>query len=166
MLKFLTLVAPYILKGRKSGPATKVAGRSLVYMLIGLATIFLLSALFVLTLQEVSLEAAFAIVGVALLFLALTVHLLMSLKTKTNSKGRALSNSRGNNEKYLAGPELPKGNLPETMQNDLLANYIPDGLKDDPVIGKLLKEIGENPITSTAVAVTLGMLISRDLFKD
>jgi len=54
--------------------------------------------------------------------------------------------------------------LPQNIENDALAAHIPDSLKDDPLLKKILVEISEKPIAATATALTVGMILSREYF--
>ncbi len=61
-------------------------------------------------------------------------------------------------------PKTGSKQLPQNIENDLLAAHIPDNLKEDPVLKKILVEISEKPLAATATALTVGMLLSREYF--
>jgi len=50
--------------------------------------------------------------------------------------------------------------------NDPMAKYIPDTIKVNPTVQKLLHQVSESPITATATAVTIGVLLSKEIFEE
>jgi len=62
--------------------------------------------------------------------------------------------------------ELTAAPIPPKLADDPLAKYIPENVRENPTMQKLLYQIGESPVTATATAVTLGMLISREFLEE
>jgi len=142
MLKLLTYAAPFLLKGPTKGPVKKLIGRSVVYALMFFGLLCGLAALFVWVYKTYSLEAAFLAVGAIFFTGALIVNIAIWMKR----------------------PKPHITTLPEKLDGDFIASHLPASLVKDPVVQRILKEIAEKPVAATAVAVTLGMLVSRELF--
>ncbi len=144
MLKILTFIVPFILKGTAKTPGKSLAGQSAFYGLMFFGSLFLLFAIFTWLLKTYSLDVAFLGIGLILLSGAITVK-TYQLKKRPVPK-----------------PETKQ--LPANIQNDALAAHIPDNFKDDPLLKKVLTEISEKPMAATATALTFGMLLSREYF--
>ena len=61
-------------------------------------------------------------------------------------------------------PKLAVSPLPNNIEKDVLAANIPDSLKNDPMVKKVLGEISKKPLAASATALTIGMLLSREYF--
>ena len=144
MLKVLTFIAPFILKGAVKDPAKSLAGQSAFYGLFFFGFLFLLAAVFTCLMKTYSLEVAFSGLGIILIAGALTIK-FFQWQSQQKSKPKAKR-------------------LPYNIENDALAAHIPDNIKDDPLLKKILNEIGEKPLAATATALTLGVLLSREYF--
>lgn len=145
MLKILTFIVPFILKGATSRtPGKSLAGQSAIYGLIFFGSLSLLFAIFTWLLTTHSIEVAFLGVGIVLLLGALVIKF-------EQWRNRPQPTSEANS-------------LPPNIENDALAAHIPDSLKDDPLLKKILVEISDKPLAATVTALTLGMLLSREYF--
>ncbi len=142
MLKYAKYAVPYLLRAPRRNPVKNLAGLFLAYLLCFLATVFIVIAAFIWMSKEFGLEVAFAATGVTFMFSAFCI--LIGLNTP----------------KPVPAPTPPK------IASDPLAKYIPESVKENPTMQKLLYQIGESPVTATATAVTVGMLLSRELIED
>lgn len=142
MIRYLSYAAPYILKSRARNPVKKIAGLLFAYILIGLAAVFLFIAVFIWMAKLYGTESAFAAVGGTMLLLGLFMIFMLSRPKKTVV------------------------DLHENVSNDPLAKFIPDNIKSNASVQTMLQQIGENPVTATATAVTLGMLISKEFLEE
>ena len=142
MLRLLTSIAPFLLKEPANSLVKTLIGRSAVYALIFAGLVFIIAALFTWVSETYSLEMAFLTVGTILLTGALTCQYIIWSRLSRKKQ-----------------PSLPKN-----MEHDLLATQIPETLARDPLIQRILKEIGDNPIPATATALTVGTLLSREFF--
>lgn len=142
MIKYAKYAVPYLIKAPRRNPVKQLAGFALAFLLLGLSALFLFIAIFIWLSKEFGTEIAFASTGGGLLFCA--IILLMILKQS----------------KPEAAP------IPPNIAHDPLAKYVPDTLRDNPTVQKLLFQIGENPVAATASAVTIGMLLSRELLEE
>ena len=142
MIKYAKYAVPYLMKAPRRNPVKNLARFALAYILIVLSAFFLLTASFIWLTKEYGVEVAFAVTGGALLFSAITLLATLRRPRKT------------------AAPIPPK------LADDPLAKYIPENVRENPTMQKLLYQIGESPVTATATAVTLGMLISREFLEE
>ena len=135
-------LAPLIIKARSARPAKRVAGVLISAFLMGLAALFLITSGFVWIMKAYGAEFGFLAVGVLFFFLAVFVFFT----------------SRG--------PKAKPKELDAQPNLDPLAKYIPEELQDDPRILALMEKIKEHPMGSTAAAVSLGFIISTQIFGD
>ena len=63
-------------------------------------------------------------------------------------------------------PKVAPNTIEEDMSSDPLAQYIPMDMQNDPSILALMEKIKEHPMGSTAAAVSLGFIISTQIFGD
>jgi len=135
-------LAPMILKTRLRRPVKRMAGAALSLGLLVMAGLFLLIAGFVWIMKSYGAEFGFLAVG---LFLCLAAGILY----------------------FLSRPpkEVPKEDRPD-IDADMLTQYLPEEMQSDPRFLALIKTIKEHPTGSTAAAVSLGFIISTQLFGD
>ena len=88
-------------------------------------------------------DVAFLALGGVLILVAVTVKLAAALRRNRIKSAREAN-----------------------IEGDPLSDYIPESLKENPVLQKLLMQVSETPIAATVSAVTIGILISRELFED
>jgi len=142
ILKTLTFLAPFVLKGATKRPVKTLAGVFATYGLMLISILFISIAIFIYITKEYGADAAFLAIGLLALLTAGYLHFRRILRRKKLSS------------------------LPDKMEQDPLASKLPESLRDDPVIGSILKQINDNPVPATAVAVTLGMVIANEYFGD
>ena len=142
MLKYAKYAVPYLMKAPRRNPVKDLAGLALAYILIALSGVFLFTASFIWLSKEYGAEIAFAVTGATLLISAIV--LLAILKR----------------------PKKDIAPIPPKLAHDPLAKYVPETVRENPTLQKLLYQIGESPVTATATAVTLGMLISREFLEE
>lgn len=142
MIKYASFLVPYLLKAPSKNPVKQLAGLLLAYVLVAVAMIFLFIAGFIWTSKAFGTEMAFASVGAGLLLSGIMLIFWL------------------NRPKKVATP------LPPRLAQDPLAQYVPESVRSNPTIQKLLYQIGESPVTATATAVTVGVLLSKELFED
>ncbi|MDB2438314.1 hypothetical protein N9W89_06325 [Hellea sp.] len=143
ILRTLTVLAPFILKGPTKRPVRALAGVLASWGLIFLSILFLSIALFIYVSREYGADIAFLSIG--LLALVAAIYLQVSRKLKIKAR---------------------VSKLEDGIEKDPLASKIPQNMKDDPVIGSILKQINDHPVPATAAAVTLGMVIANQYFGD
>jgi len=142
MIKYLSYVAPLILKAPKTNPVKKLTGMLFAYLLLGLSFCFFLIAIYIWMASSFGTDIAFASLGLVTFVTA--IILLISMKDK----------------RVVQKP------LPTRIKQDPLAKLIPDNIQSNPAIQKLLHQIGESPVTATATAVTIGVLLSKEIFEE
>ena len=135
-------LAPLIINARARRPAKRLAGVIISLGLIGLAGVFFIISGFVWIMKTWGAEFGFLAVGVLFFILAGIVYFT----------------SRGHKVK-------PK-DVEAEMSLDPLAKYIPADMQNDPRILALMEKIKEHPMGSTAAAVSLGFIISTQIFGD
>ena len=142
MLKYAKYAVPYLIKSPRRIPVRQLAGLLLTYITIVLAGFFLLMGALIWLSKNYGSDIAFAVLGTFLLCVGLTALYFQ------NRKRRAL----------LA--------LTPQVNTDPLAQYVPASIRDNPAIQKLMLQIEQNPLTAAATAVTVGVLLSNELFED
>ncbi len=142
MIKYAKYVVPYFMKAPRRNPVRNLAGFALAYLFLAIAFLFFFVAAFIWLTKEFGSEIAFAATGGALVIAGSA--LLLSLRRTTT----------------VSTP------MPTSLSHDPLAQYVPESVRENPTMQKLLHQVGESPVTATATAVTLGMLLSRELFED
>lgn len=142
MIRYAKYVVPYLLKAPRRNPAKQLAGVALAYVLMMVSVLFLLIAGFIWLSKAFGIEIAFAATGLLLMCGAMILLI------------------------WLHRPSKAAATMPPKLINDPLAKYVPDTIRENPTTQKLLHQIGESPITATATAVTVGVLLSRELLED
>ncbi len=61
---------------------------------------------------------------------------------------------------------VTSGRVAAVQTSDPLASLIPAQLIEDPSVARLVKQISENPITTTAAAAGIAMLLTREFMGD
>lgn len=142
MIKYLSYAAPLILKSSKTNPVKKLTGLFIAYLLIALSFVFCLIAAFIWVSKSYGADAAFATMGATTL---LTAFIILAMTR--DRKKRVVK-------------------IDTAAANDPMAKYIPDTIKANPTVQKLLHQVSESPITATATAVTIGVLLSKEIFEE
>ena len=142
MIRYARYAVPYLLQVRRGNPAKKIAGLAFAYMLMGFSILCLGIAGFIWVSGQYGVDVAFAATG--LFSMCAASILFFRLRRKAEIKVEDL----------------------QAATNDPLAKFVPDTIRDNPTTQKLLNQIQDNPITSTATAVTIGILLSREFLED
>lgn len=143
MLRYASLLAPLILRASSStSTRMSIANLMLAYAFLFFGGVFGLTALYI----WVSMTYGVLIACIAMCVTMLSIGVIILL-SKNDVK-------------------VPKPGVPSTVEGDPLAKHIPDALKNDPRFQQALEKIGENPVAATAGAVTVGMILSRELTGD
>ena len=141
MLKYLTFIAPVLLKAPRKNPVQVMVLFTVMGLLMALGGLAVLIGIwqFVFFLFPHG-YLAWTIVGLLLLIGAgLIYHFL------------------------LKQPEKPPADLPNQLATDPIAELLPDQLTNDPTIAALLKQISSHPFGSIAVAVAAGTLVGQEI---
>ena len=141
MLKYLTFIAPLLLKAPRKNPVQVMVLFAAMGLLIAVAAIAILIGIwqFVFHLFPES-YLAWTIVGLLLLIGAGFIYFFL-----------------------LKVPEKPRKELPKTLATDPIAELLPDQLTRDPTVAKAMKQISTHPLGSVAVAVAAGALVGHEL---
>jgi len=142
LAKTILALAPLIIKARSRRPSKQLAGVALSLACMAFSGAFLLAASFVWMMKKYGAEFGFLVVGLVFFLCAVILHFA----------------SRSQKEE-------PKVSNVASKQ-DPLSQYFPDELQHDPHILGLTKTINENPMGSTAAAVSLGFILSRQIIGD
>lgn len=135
-------LAPIILGARTRRPGKRLAGVIISIICMALCGLFLLIAAFVWIMKTYGAEFAFLAIGVAFFIIANIIYF----------------SSRG--------PKVKPKDVDAELAADPLSRYIPADLQDDPRVIALKEKIQEHPVGSTAAAVSLGFIISNQIFGD
>jgi|GEM_PF-1494543 len=154
MLRLLLTAAPYLLKGPSKSSQKFIASRLLALALFVLGGLALLIALFLWIEPRFGADSAWLLTGLILfglgvVFLSRSGSQAKALRVKASPTGLSLTDTPGT---------LPK--------SDPLASILPESLRRDPNINAIMRQVSENPVAASAAALTIGMLISRELFGD
>lgn len=150
MLKYVTLIAPLLLKHATSSPVKTLSGYMGAVLLLGLAAIFFLAALFTWTASHYGLDVAFLVTALILMIAAIGL-IVMARRTKAKT-------IKDTEERYAQ----IKGML--AAKDDPLGQHVPDDILSHPAVQKILAEIEEKPFLASAAAIGLGLVISRQIF--
>ncbi len=135
-------LAPIFIRARTRRPAKRLAGVVVSIGLMALACLFFLIAGFVWITKTYGAEFGFLAIGLTFFLFANIIYF----------------SSRGSKVK----PE----DVDDELGLDPIAKYIPDDLQNDPRVLALQEKIKEHPVGSTAAAVSLGFIISNQVFGD
>lgn len=143
MLKYISLLTPLIFgaSGTRSN-GVSIANLVLAYSMICAGIVFGFIALYIWAASTFGVITASGLMCVALLSAG---ALILIIKSDVKAK-------------------QPK--VPALVEDDPLAKHIPDSLKNDPRVIQILEKIAENPVAASAGALSLGVLISRELSGD
>lgn len=144
MFKLASYALPFFLNAPSKKSANHFARLLAAYFTMCLAVLMILTAVIILIATTYNAVVAFAAVGGALLASSLLVVYIIN---SPNRKRKNLSAST-------------------SASTDPIGKFLPEAIKSHPTIQTLLSQIGENPITAAAAAVTIGALISKEFFED
>jgi hypothetical protein len=144
MFKLASYFLPFILNAPSKRSANYLARLLAAYFTMCVAVLMILTALIIWIATTYNAVVAFAAVGGALLASAsLVVYIINSpLRKKRNLIASAPAST------------------------DPIGKFLPEAIKSHPTVQTLLAQIGENPVTAAAAAVTIGALISKEFFED
>lgn len=150
MLKYATVIVPMLMKlGHTTNSPKVIRDQISVLLLMSVATVFFLAALFTWVTKTYSLDIAFFVIALILTTLAIG----LTIKTRI-AKASSLKAKIERDAKL-------KGAL--SAKTDPLAEYIPDEVLTHPVVQKILAQIEDKPFLSALVAVVLGIILSNQL---
>lgn len=130
------------MKTPRRNPIKSLVGIAFAYSLMALAALFIVVAAFIWLAKAYGTETALASTG-GVLFLTGAIMLF-----------------------WLRAPKVRPSTMHPKLASDPLAKHIPQNLRENPTMQKLLNEIAENPVMATAMAVTVGMLLSKEILED
>ena len=141
MLKYLTFIAPLLLKAPRKNPVQVMVLFATMGILLAIAAVAILIGIwqFVFHLFPES-YLAWTIVGLLLLVGAGLIYFFL-----------------------LKVPEKPRQELPQTLATDPIAELLPNQLTQDPTVAKAMKQISSHPFGSVAVALAAGALVGHEL---
>lgn len=154
MLKFLLAAAPYVMSMSGKTSRKIVASRLIALALFALGGFALLIALFVWTAPRFGVDTAWLVTGIVLLITA-AIFFAQSRKevpVRSNSVSRKLT--------ALTQPNS------STIDDDPLGVLMPESIKSDPSVRKVIRKISENPVLASAAALAVGAFIAREFFGD
>lgn len=142
MLKYLTFIAPLLVKAPRKNPVGVLTGFFAMGLLVALGSLAVLIGLwyFLAGAPWGGVDVAWLAVGIILLLGALFAFLAVRTPVKD--------------------PEP----LPYDVKTDPIAELLPAELTNDPVIAKVLKQINEHPMGAVAAAVAVGTLVGQEVF--
>lgn len=150
MLKYATVIVPMLMKlGHTTNSPKVIRDQISVLLLMSVATVFFLAALFTWVTKTYSLDIAFLVIALILTTLAIG----LTIKTRI-AKASSLKAKIERDAKL-------KGAL--SAKTDPLAEYIPDEVLTHPVVQKILVQIEDKPFLCALVAVVLGIILSNQL---
>lgn len=152
MFKYVTLLAPLLMRDGTPNPVRVLTGYFGALVLTVLAGVFFLAALFTWIATTYGLDVAFlviaAILTVGAIGLTLMARRSQTIKLKTEADRHARIQA------MLAAKDDP------------LANHIPNDLLHHPLAQKVLAQVEDKPWMASATAVGVGMMLSRTLLDD
>ena len=142
MLRYLTFIAPLLVKAPRKNPVGVLTGFFAMGVLVMLGSLAVLIGLwyFIAGAAWGGVDLAWLAVGVLLLLGALFAYFAVRTPVKE--------------------PEP----LPYDVKTDPLSELLPDELTNDPVVAKVLKQINEHPMGAVAAAVAVGTLVGQEVF--
>ena len=141
MLKYLTFIAPILLKAPRKNPVQVMVLFTAMGLLIAVAGIAILIGIwqFVFHLFPES-YLAWTVVGLLMLIGAGLIYFFL-----------------------LKVPEKPREELPKTLATDPIAELLPDQLTQDPTFATVLKQVSAHPFGSVAIALAAGAVVGQEL---
>lgn len=150
MLKYATIIVPMLLKlGNTTNSAKIVRGQIGVVVLMSVAALFFLAALFTWVTKSYGLDIAFLVIALILTVFAVGLTIKNRVAKATILKAR------------IERDVKLKGVL--TAKADPLSEYISDDVLTHPTIQKVLAQIEDRPFLAALIAVVLGMILSNQI---
>ncbi len=135
----LATLVPFLLKGPAKRPIQGALISALAITLIGIGSIFLLTALYIWLDAEYGAVLATASIGAILIF----VSAILILRPR--------------------GATLRTSTKAET---DFLVQALPEDVRKDPTFQSVINQIDKHPLTATLGALSLGIAIAHQNFGD
>lgn len=149
MLKYVSILAPLILRKGSPNPVKTLTNYMGAILLGILAGLFFLAALFTWVATNYGLDLAFLTVGLSFMVLAIV---LLTMAKISQARTLKLQSEREARIKGLLA-----------TRDDPLADHIPDELLAHPVSQKVLAQIEDKPLVASAAALGVGVLLSHQL---
>ncbi|RKQ69412.1 hypothetical protein DES40_2212 [Litorimonas taeanensis] len=143
MLKYVTLLAPYLLKVPHRNPAKRLAGFAFVYGLMALGAVFVFTGSFIWSVSHYGYEVSFIFAGLFLLGLSGLFWIILNWPKRI--KPAAFENE---------------------LNNDPIGSLLPESAKQDPIVQSLLKQVNEYPLVSSLAGVTVGIILAKTFFEE
>jgi len=143
LLRIATMVAPLLMRGQPKRSSRTVIELFLAIVFGVIGSMALITAGFIYIKNISSLEVAFLSLGG--LLLVPSIFLLIKLSYKPRRLKAAVSNE---------------------SKTDLLQQNLPESLTENPNVKPVIKFINEHPLSSTAAALTVGILLANEFFGD
>ncbi|MGJ8558865.1 MAG: hypothetical protein ACSHX3_01375 [Litorimonas sp.] len=148
MLKYATIIVPMLLRlGNSTNSSRVVRDQIGVLILMSVAIVFFLAALFTWVAKTYSLDIAFLVIG--LITAAFAVGLTIKSRVAKASAVKATIEQDAKLKGVLAAKADP------------LSEYIPDDVLTHPIVQKFLAQIEDRPFLSALIAVVLGIVLSN-----
>ncbi|GLQ21170.1 hypothetical protein ACFFUB_06590 [Algimonas porphyrae] len=149
MLRYVTLIAPLLMRKGTPNPVRVLTGYMGAFFLTGFAAIFLLAALFTWITKTYGLDIAFLSLGVIFAIIAIGLTIMARVSQTIQLKKAEDRHAR------------IKGML--AAKDDPLAAHVPDDVLTHPISQKILAQVEDKPLVAGVTAVGLGVLLSRQL---
>lgn len=142
MIRFLSFLLPVLAKGPGPNPTRKLVGLLAFGILVVIGVLTLSIALY----MEMSarLGASLSMALIALTYLIAAAVVWSSLN---QNNGQPLDSRK-------------------TVEQDALAPYLPDAIKQNPTFKNLTNQVAENPVLAVTLAFVVGRLLSSEFIKD
>ncbi len=124
-----------------------MAGMFASMAFFSLAAVFILTAAFIYIAREYGADLAFLAIGIIFLVTGLIFFTKSLMDHREKMK-----------VEEVAGVAIAK--------TDPLAKLLPDSIKNNPAIEKILAQIATNPVTAAAAALSLGLLLAHEFLED
>jgi|GEM_PF-1920288 len=141
MMKYLTFIAPLLIKAPRKNPVQVLTGFAAMGLLIAFGSLAVLIGLWFFLARIAGVDVAWLAVGIIMLVGALIVF--MSLRV----------------------PVKERETLPYDIKTDPIGELLPAELLKDPIVAKVLGQINEHPMGAMAAATALGTVVGQELFK-
>lgn len=140
MMKYLTFIAPLLIKAPRKNPVQTLTGFAALGILVALGTVAVLIGFWYFLAGQFGVDVAWLSIGILMLLGALGVYYAVLTPRKTPAPA------------------------PRDIQTDPLGEMIPQQLLDDPLVSKILKQIEQHPMGAMAAAVAAGTLVGHEVF--
>jgi len=151
MLKYVTMIAPLLLKRGTANPVKTLTGYMGAFFLMGISAVFFLAALFTWIASNYGLDVAF--LAIALILMVVAIGLTVMARLSQSAAAKESESRNAQIKAILAAREDP------------LADHIPEELLTHPMSQKILAQVEEKPFIAGMTAIGLGVMLSRQIFE-